>query len=66
MEHGLALHETLELHELLTFKTCCLTKSSTMQALVSDNELKTLLEQDVQTSQRNMKELQDLLSKAKL
>lgn len=39
----LGLHETLELHELLTFKNLCLTKTTTMSALVQDEELKNLL-----------------------
>ncbi|WP_249226458.1 hypothetical protein [Alicyclobacillus mengziensis] len=35
-----ALHETLELHELLAFKNVCMTKSVTMPVLVSDESLK--------------------------
>lgn len=37
----LGVHEKLELHELLTFKTTCLTKAQTMIPLVSDTNLKT-------------------------
>ncbi len=42
----LAPHETYELHELLTFKNLCLTKSATMSGLAQDQELKSILEQD--------------------
>jgi similar to spore coat protein len=58
------LHETLELHEITTFKTVCMTKSTTMQALVSDPDLKDILQQDVQLSSRQLQELNGLLSKA--
>lgn len=63
-QQGLAVHETMEIHELLTFKTCCMTKSKTMQTLVSDQELKTMLQQDVQQSTRAINDLQSLLSRA--
>jgi hypothetical protein len=59
-----ALHETLELHEIAAFKTVCMTKSKTMQALVSDSELTQILQQDVQLSTRQIQELSGLLSKA--
>jgi similar to spore coat protein len=61
---GLATHETLELLEMLTIKNVCLTKSKTMQALVSDPELKTILQNDVQTGARQITELTNLVSKA--
>ncbi|WCK56509.1 hypothetical protein PP175_11700 [Aneurinibacillus sp. Ricciae_BoGa-3] len=61
-QRGLALHETLELHELLVFKNVCCTKSATMQALVTDEGLRSILAQDVEVSQRHIKELQALVS----
>jgi similar to spore coat protein len=64
MQQNFALHETLELHEVSAFKAVCMTKSKTMQALVSDPELKNLLQQDVQLSTRQLQELNGLLSKA--
>ncbi|MCR8978637.1 MULTISPECIES: hypothetical protein [Brevibacillus] len=64
--NGLAMHETLEVHELLTFKNVCCTKSATMQALVSDPDLQSLLQQDVQASKQHIQELQGLLSRANL
>lgn len=58
----LGLHETLDVHELLTFKNLCLTKSSTMSALVQDEELKTILANDVTTGQRHIEQLQQFLT----
>ncbi|WP_411802039.1 DUF892 family protein [Bacillus mojavensis] len=60
--NGYGLHETLELHELLTFKNLCLTKSSTMTGLVQDEELKSILEQDAQKTKQQVARLQELLS----
>jgi len=59
-----ALHETLEVHELAAFKTVCLTKSKTMNILVSDPALKQILHHDVETSTRQLKELDTILSQA--
>lgn len=61
---GYALHETLEVHEIAAFKTVCLTKSKTMGALVSDQALKQILQQDVEISTRQLQELGAILSKA--
>jgi similar to spore coat protein len=61
---GLALHETLDLHEILTFKNVCVTKSATMQGLVTDQQLKSFLQQDVQKGKQQIQELQGLLSRA--
>lgn len=64
--HGLATHETLELHEILTFKNICLTKSKSSQALVSDEQLLNILRTDVQNTTENIMELQQLLGKANI
>ncbi|WDM21999.1 hypothetical protein [Paenibacillus polymyxa] len=58
------LHETLEVHELSAFKTVCLTKSKTIQALISDPTLKAILQQDVDLSTRQLQELGTLLDQA--
>lgn len=63
MNSTYALHETMEVHELTAFKTVGMTKSKTMQALVSDPELKQILQQDVQVSTKQLQELGGLLSK---
>ncbi|WP_334077275.1 hypothetical protein [Paenibacillus sanfengchensis] len=59
-----ALHETLEVHELAAFKTVCMTKSKTMQGLVSDEELKRILQEDVAVSTRQLQELEAVLKRA--
>ncbi|AEI39410.1 hypothetical protein [Paenibacillus mucilaginosus] len=59
-----ALHEVLELHEIAAFKTNCMTKSQTMQMLVSDEALKSIMQQDVALSVRQLQDLNELLSKA--
>jgi spore coat protein CotF len=59
-----ALHESLEVHEMAAFKTVCLTKSKTMKALVSDPELKAIMQQDVDLSTRQLQELSAILNKA--
>jgi similar to spore coat protein len=62
----IAPHESIEIHEILAFKNVCLTKSLTMSALVSDAELKSILQQDVTTSERHVKELKGLLEKTSI
>lgn len=60
---NLTLHETMEIHELLNFKTVCMTKSKMIQGVVFDQELKALLEKDVQQSKNAVTVLQELLTK---
>ncbi|TQK61948.1 hypothetical protein FB479_10631 [Brevibacillus sp. AG162] len=62
MSYG--LHEQLELHEIASFKTICMTKSKTMQGLVSDETLRQLLADDVLVSTRQLQELSSLLTKS--
>lgn len=57
----LAPHESFELHELLTVKNICATKSSAMANLVKDEELKGLMQKDFTSSQEHIRELRDLL-----
>ncbi|AFQ43345.1 hypothetical protein [Desulfosporosinus meridiei] len=57
------LHETMELHELLNFKTICMTTSKMVQGVVFDQDLKALLEKDVQQSRQAITVLQGLLIK---
>ena len=61
---GIAPHEAFELHELLTFKNVCATKSATMSGLVKDEELKTMLQQDFTLSQGHIMELQNLMQES--
>ncbi|MBT2279625.1 spore coat protein [Priestia megaterium] len=64
MTKKLAMHETLEVHEILTLKTSCVTKGTAMLELVGDEKLKKILEEDVQTSTKAIDELQKILKKA--
>lgn len=57
----LALHEKLEVHELLTLKTSCATKAVTMLELVKDEKLKKLIEEDLKNSTQAIDELSSLL-----
>lgn len=59
------LHEALEVHEMATFKTICLTKSKTMKALVSDQKLKDIMQQDIDVTTRQLKEYEKILTKAR-
>jgi similar to spore coat protein len=64
MSHqDLTFHETMEIHELLNFKTVCMTKSKLTQGVVFDQDLKALLERNVQNSVKATKALQTLLTK---
>ena len=64
MAKGLAMHETLEVHEILTLKTSYVTKGTAMLELVEDEKLKKILEEDVQTSTEAINELKKILKKA--
>lgn len=63
-QDSLSPHETMEIQELLNFKTVCLIKSRLMNGPVSDQNLKTLLEKDIQQASKAAADLQGLLSKA--
>ncbi|WP_442595722.1 spore coat protein [Neobacillus sp. D3-1R] len=53
----LALHETMDTHEILNFKTVCLLRSKLMQGICFDNDLKALMEKDVQQGIKDINEL---------
>lgn len=57
----LALHEKLEIHELLILKTSCVTKAVAMSGLVQDERLKALIEEDIENSAQAVDELKALL-----
>ncbi|MFY3791414.1 spore coat protein [Ureibacillus sp. MALMAid1270] len=46
-EKKLALHETMEFHELINFMTTSLLKSKMSQGIVFDDDLRALLEKNV-------------------
>lgn len=62
MADNLALHETMEVHELLAFKNVCMTKSTTMQVLVSDPALKEMMNACANTDKQHIADLAALLS----
>jgi similar to spore coat protein len=62
MTKFLGLHETLEVHELLTFKNLCLTKATTMSPFALDPELRAILESDITMGTGHIKQLQEFLT----
>ncbi|MCP1160949.1 hypothetical protein [Bacillus infantis] len=56
-------HEILEVQEIAAFKTLCLTKSKTMKALVTDPQLKQIMQKDVDASTIQLQEFSSVLSK---
>lgn len=60
----LADHESLDLHEVINFKTLCLAKSKLMQGLVFDQDLKALMQKDVEQSIQSLGELQAIYQHA--
>jgi similar to spore coat protein len=62
MTKYLGLHETLEVLEIMTFKSLCVTKSSIMGGLVQDIELKTLLSNDASSGVQHIQRLQEFLT----
>ena len=60
----IAMHEKLEVHEVLLFKTSCVKKSTAMLELVKDKDLKKILEEDVEASTKSVKELSKILKNA--
>jgi similar to spore coat protein len=63
-EQCLSLHETMQVHEMLNFKTVCMTTSKMLQGIVFDQDLKALMAKDVNQSIVSIADLQHLLSKA--
>ncbi|QTM98300.1 spore coat protein [Sediminibacillus dalangtanensis] len=57
----LALHETLEVHEILTLKQSAILKAYAMKTLVEDDTLKQMLDNEVNRSEKAIKELEEVL-----
>ncbi|GIO53689.1 MULTISPECIES: spore gernimation protein GerQ [Paenibacillus] len=60
----LAPHESIDLHEVLNFKTLCVAKSKLMQGMVFDKELKVLMQKDVEQSTQAINELKAIYERA--
>ncbi len=58
----LAIHETLEIHEVMTMKQACLVKAHAVSFLIKDDELRKLVEQEVKDTEKALDELQKLLN----
>lgn len=56
----LAFHETMELHEMINLKTICVLKSKLLQGLCFDDDLKAMLDKDVELSAYQLNELLQL------
>lgn len=64
-ETSLAYHETMDTHEMLNFKTTCLMKSKMMIGICFDNDLKALMDKDIQQSLQALKELKIIYTQAR-
>jgi similar to spore coat protein len=64
IQQCIAPNESIQLHEILTFKNLCLTKAISMSILVSDEELKSILKQDATLGEKQIKELKALMEEA--
>jgi similar to spore coat protein len=65
-QQNMALHETLELHELMMSKTVCLLEAKARQQLVHDPVLKALILTDIQNTTQAVKEMQGILGTIKM
>ncbi|WEG13253.1 spore gernimation protein GerQ [Pullulanibacillus sp. KACC 23026] len=64
MAQQLAAHEACDLHEIINFKTICLAHSKLIQGLVFDQDLKALMQKDVEQSIQALAELQAIYERA--
>ncbi len=64
VQDKLAPIEAMQIHEMLNLKTVSMSSSKMMEGVVFDQDLKALLEEDVQQSIAAIKNLQRLLEKA--
>lgn len=60
---NLSPYETMQIHEMMNLKTVCMTTSKLMEGVVFDQELKALLEKDVQQSIQAINILKGLYEK---
>ena len=60
----LGAHEMMEVHELLNFKTISTAKAKAIDGLVTDKDLKALMQQDLQQSMQALHDLQALLTRS--
>jgi len=65
-QQSFTVHEMMEVHEMLNFKTVCTLKSKMMFGLVRDEDLQALLELDVKQSVLAIQAMQNLLAATQL
>ncbi len=63
MENKIALHERMELQEILAQKNVTLTKAAVMKGLVGCKQLEHILAMEVTTGKQHVEQLNDLLKK---
>lgn len=61
MKDKLALHERMELQEVLAMKNISLTKAAVMQGLVGCEELKHILAMEVKTGKQHVEQINEIL-----
>lgn len=61
---SLSAHERLQLHELLNFKTLSAAKAKAIDGLLTDKDLKALVQEDLQHFLYAMEKLETFLRKA--
>lgn len=66
LEKKLALHETMEFHEVINFMTTSLLKSKLSQGVVFDDDLRALLDKNVKLSTPALTAMVKLYSKSEL
>ncbi|GAA3729208.1 spore coat protein CotF [Salinicoccus jeotgali] len=60
-EVPLGVHETLELHEIVTLRKASLMKAHVLESLVDDPKLRSLLRKEKQISEKAIEEIEALL-----
>lgn len=60
-ENKLAIHEILEIHEILTMKQAGLVKGSVSAPLIKDEKLQKIAQKHLSHSEQVIKELKELL-----
>jgi len=66
LEKKLAVHETMEFHEVINFMTTSLLKSKLSQGVVFDDDLRALLDKNVKLSTPALAAMVKLYSKSEL
>lgn len=66
VQNQYGMHEIIELRELLGSASVCASKSKLMQQFAQDPQLKSFLQQDVQSAKQQMMDIQGILQKVNL